>query len=89
VTCARLGRLEHRLAAITAERLVARATLALARATRMAPQLSPDRALDRCQSRMLDAVAALHRQPCHPFSAHRRSRLQAAEDSAYQLELTG
>jgi succinoglycan biosynthesis protein ExoV len=89
MNCAWLGRVEHRLAAITAERLVARATLALARATRMAPQLSPDRALDRCQSRMLDAVAALQRQPCHLFRVDGRSHLQVAEDSAYQLELTG
>jgi succinoglycan biosynthesis protein ExoV len=55
----------------------------------MAPQLSPDAALDRCQSRMLDAVALLRRQPRRAAALHRGSRLQAPADSAYQLELTG
>jgi succinoglycan biosynthesis protein ExoV len=56
--------MEHRLAGVSSERLVARAAEALARAAGMTPQLSPDSALGRCQSRMLDAVALLRRQPC-------------------------
>lgn len=85
----RLDRMERGLAGVRSERLVARAAEALGRATGMAPQLSPDSALDRCQSRMLDAVARLRRQPCGSAAAHGCSHLQAAADSAYQPTLIG
>jgi succinoglycan biosynthesis protein ExoV len=97
-----LGRNEHVLAEIATERLVAQAGRALGLAARTAPQLSPDSALDRCQSRMLDAVAALRRQPRRAAAGavpnsrlsavpatHRPSRLRGTDDSAYQLELIG
>jgi succinoglycan biosynthesis protein ExoV len=85
-----LGRQEHWLAKATPERLVASAAQALRRAANAAPQRSADTALDRCQSRMLDAVHTLRLQPLRGGSAAKavsqpRSRLQADGDSAYQL----
>jgi succinoglycan biosynthesis protein ExoV len=89
-----LGRMEHRLAKMTSERLVARAARALRLAATASPQLSSDAALDRCQSRMLDAVHAIRarppREPSYPAPVPQpRSGLPASNDSAYQLTLIG
>ncbi|WP_428490697.1 polysaccharide pyruvyl transferase family protein [Rhodopila sp.] len=84
-----LERMQPRLADIGSERLVARASQALGRAAEAAPQLSSDIALDRCQSRMLDAVQAIRARPLRaPSSAgavrRARSCLPASGNSAYQ-----
>lgn len=89
-TRAWLGRQEHRLETMMPERLVARAAQALRRAANGPPQLSADSALDRCQSRMLDAVRAIRLRPLRGASdfgslSHPGSCLQASDDSAYQL----
>jgi succinoglycan biosynthesis protein ExoV len=94
VTRAWLGRHEQRLGLMTSERLVARAGQVLRRAARVSPQLSADTALDRCQSRMLDAMRAMRVKPLRDASysapaPHPRSCLQASDDSAYQLTLIG
>jgi succinoglycan biosynthesis protein ExoV len=82
----RLQRHGRRLPA--SELLITRAARALAHAAQAEPQLSPDAALERCQSRMLDAVALLRRHPhAPPFRitpAGRRSYLRRADDSAYE-----
>lgn len=85
-----LRRRERWLAKVTPERLVARAAQALRRAANADPQQSADATLDRCQSRMLDAIRVLRLQPLRGASAEAavaqpRSRLQADGDSAYQL----
>jgi succinoglycan biosynthesis protein ExoV len=89
-----LDRNERRLAALTSERLVDRAARALDRAANAPPQLSTDAALDRCQSRMLDAVQAISLR--HPGGAVQRAivppsrpRLQQGNVSAYQLTPIG
>jgi len=55
--------------------------------------LSTDTTLDRCQSRMLDAVQAMRKQPLRGASREPgrdpRSCLQAGDDSAYQLRPIG
>jgi succinoglycan biosynthesis protein ExoV len=86
-----LTRHEKWLADIASERLLTSAGQALRRAASTEPQLSPDAAVQRCQSRMLDALAALRRSPCPAFVpvGPRRSCLRGADDSAYQLGLTG
>lgn len=72
--------------------LVRRAGDALAGAAWTEPQLSSAAALERCQSRMLDAVQVLAR---HPFrgmrfcSAPHTSALQRRPESAYQLTTIG
>jgi succinoglycan biosynthesis protein ExoV len=70
------------------KRLIARAARALAGAAQAEPQLSPDAALERCQSRLLDAVVHLRRHPDAPPSritpAGWRSYLRSADDSAYE-----
>jgi hypothetical protein len=50
--------------------------------------------LDRCQSRMLDAVRAIRREPLRTAAGFApeppwRTRLQSVHDSAYQLTLIG
>lgn len=74
-----------------AEMWVARAGKALLLATQASPQLSADRVLDRCQSRMLDAVQAIRTNPLRGLSrlTHARSGLRTGADSAYQLQLIG
>lgn len=93
-TRAWLGRQEHRLENMMAERLADRAGGALRRAVNAPAQLSADTTLHRCQSRMLDAVQAMRRRPLRGALqsapvAHPRSRLQASDDSAYQLTPIG
>lgn len=85
-----LGR-HDRLDALLSDRLVARAGEALRQAAQASPQLSTDRMLDRCQSRMLDAVQAIRVNPLLGTSrvTHPRSGLHTGADSAYQLKLTG
>jgi succinoglycan biosynthesis protein ExoV len=89
-----LDRQEPHLAAMTSERLVTRAAGALRRAMLADPQQSSDATLDRCRSRMLDAVEAIRSQtlhaPAYPaISVPLRSRLQPRDDSAYQLTPIG
>jgi hypothetical protein len=85
---------QHRLGKLTSDRLVARAAKALWSAAQAAPQLSSEAALDRCQSRMLDAVQVIRVNPLRnaPRSApvmQSRSLLHASDDSAYHLKLIG
>jgi len=85
-----LGRLEHRLANMTSERLITQASRALRLAVSASPQLSTDLTLDRCQSRMLDAVHAIPaRWPLGPFrpAPVPQSCLPTGNDSAYQIAL--
>ncbi len=89
-----LDRHSRQLDGVTSERLIARAANALHRAAAAEPQLSADRALDRCQSRMMDAVTELRRQPLAgaPFRGRAvpaRSGLRGQDDSAYQLKPIG
>ena len=89
-----LAGMQPRLAKIQSDRLLAGATEALARAAKASPQLSADKALQRCQARMLDAVDAIRTQPLRrpSFAAtvpRCRSRLPASGDSAYQLTAIG
>lgn len=93
-TRAWLCRHEHRLGRLSPERLVTNASKALRLAAHAPPQLSTDISLDRCQSRMLDAVHAIGIKPLGgtAFSApaeHLRSCLQPSDDSAYQLTTVG
>jgi hypothetical protein len=87
-----LRRQNHYLERLTPERLVARASLALRHAAMADPQLSSDAALDRCRSRMFDAVHTLALNPLRgvgfsdPVAAR---RLHAEGNSAYQLKLIG
>lgn len=92
VTRAWLRRQNHHLERLTPDRLVARASLALRRAATADPQLSSDAALDRCQSRMLDAVHTLAIHPLRRsgFSPHPASeRLQIEADSDYEFRPIG
>ena len=86
VLASRLRRHAQRLP--VGEPMIARAARALAQAARAEPQLSPEAALERCQSRMLDAVAQLRRYPdappCRITPQGRRSCLRRADDSAYE-----
>lgn len=89
-----LERHEPHLKRVVSKRLVARAGQALRLAAAASPQLSTDTALDRCQSRMLDAVHAIQVRPFRdvppfPTVPHRRSCLQASDDSAYELTPIG
>jgi succinoglycan biosynthesis protein ExoV len=86
-----LGRQDRRLDTMSSERMIARAGAALRLAAQVSPQLSTDRVLDRCQSRMLDAVQAIRANPLGGLSREQRPRsgLQTTADSAYQLELIG
>jgi succinoglycan biosynthesis protein ExoV len=79
----------HRLAGMASNSYIARAAQVLRLAASAEPQLSTATAMDRCQSRMLDAVQAIRTQPMqvpsrrmHAMRA--RSRLQPVSDSAYQ-----
>ena len=79
---------------IKSDRRIARAGEALRAAMRVAPQLSSANTLDRCQSRMLDAVHALSANPlrdsaCIPLAHPRAQGLQLNTDSAYQLRSIG
>jgi succinoglycan biosynthesis protein ExoV len=83
-----------RLESMVLERLVTRAASALRLAANALPQLTTDAALDRCQSRMLEAVHAMRTKPLRDVSpaqatARPRSRLQPDDDSAYQLRPIG
>jgi succinoglycan biosynthesis protein ExoV len=85
-----LGRQEGRLRQMASERMMARAGEALRLAANTSPQLSTDAALERCQSRMMDAVALIRRQPFggkYPASAiaEARTHLQPDGETAYQL----
>lgn len=89
-----LDRHAGRFEGIAPDWLAARAAGALRRAASAAPQLSSDAALGRCQARMMDAVAALHRQPFRTATDRTSllqmpSRLRWRDDSAYQLNPTG
>nr|WP_294508643.1 polysaccharide pyruvyl transferase family protein [uncultured Rhodopila sp.] len=72
-------------ATIAAHRLIDQAARALERAARTEPQLSPDAALQRCQSRQLEAVAALRRYP----PMNHRSCLRTRHVSPYELQPIG
>nr|WP_294518085.1 polysaccharide pyruvyl transferase family protein [uncultured Rhodopila sp.] len=76
-------------AGIAAERMIARAARALERAARAEPQLSPDAALQQCQSRQLDALAALRRNPGCVAPGARRWCLRNQHDSPYELQPIG
>jgi Polysaccharide pyruvyl transferase len=94
VTRTWLGRQERRMEKLTPEWLVARAGQALRQAANAAAQLSTDTALDRCQSRMLDAVQVIRVNPLRNTTwsganVNPRSRLQPNDDSAYQLTPIG
>lgn len=85
-----LDRHQHRLEKITSERLIARAAKALRTAAGATPQLSAESTLDRCQSRMLEAVHTIRAAPlrgasCCPSTRHPPSCLQTGHESAYQL----
>jgi succinoglycan biosynthesis protein ExoV len=89
-TRAWLARYGQRLDQMTSERLVTQAAKALVAAASAAPQLSAATVLDRCQSRMLEAVETVRVQPLLALSAspgvvHPQSCLQPGNDSAYQL----
>jgi succinoglycan biosynthesis protein ExoV len=89
-----LSRRETALRQLSPERFAARAGQALRLAARAAPQLSANTALDRCQTRMLDAVNAIRISPLRGTVGvaaipHLRSCLQEGDDSAYQLTPTG
>jgi succinoglycan biosynthesis protein ExoV len=93
-TRAWLRRQDDRLARMTPDRLVAGAGLALRQAANADPQLSADTTLDRCQSRMLEAVRAMRTEPLRGAfrsgsSPDPRSCLQANDESAYQLTPIG
>jgi succinoglycan biosynthesis protein ExoV len=86
----RMGQHTDRLEKLLSERLTAQASQALCRAAKAAPQLSADAVLDRCRSRMLEAVHAMRLQPLRGawYSAPAsppRSGLPGRVDSAYQL----
>jgi succinoglycan biosynthesis protein ExoV len=74
-TRAWISRQEQSLRKITSERLIARAVQALRRTANAASQLSADPALDRCQSRMLDAI---HIMRTHPLRGARVPRIDHA-----------
>jgi succinoglycan biosynthesis protein ExoV len=82
------------LNALWPERLLARAATALRRAAATEPQLSSPHALQRCQSRMMEAITALRRQPL-PLAANRTETASLATDlhqtdnSEYQLKPVG
>lgn len=83
-----------RLETIASDRLIARASRALRMAAQATPQLSSGSALDRCQSRMLDAVHAMRIEPLRGISrfasvTQSRQSLQASDVSAYQLKSIG
>jgi succinoglycan biosynthesis protein ExoV len=86
-----LDRQDRRHETIPAERMVTRAGNALRLTAQAPPQLSAEHVLDRCQSRMLDAVQAIRTNPLRGVSraAHPRSSLQTVSDSAYQLKMIG
>jgi succinoglycan biosynthesis protein ExoV len=89
-----LSRMQPRLTTISLERLLAQASEALRRAAEASPQMSTDRTLDRCQSRMLEAVDAMRAHPLRGPSLTAaapplRSRLPATGNSAYQLNPIG
>jgi succinoglycan biosynthesis protein ExoV len=77
-----LSRQEHRLERFRSDRLVDRAAKALRSAAQAVPQLSADDALDRCQSRMLDAVEALQVDPLGGTLRLARYRLAGARSLA-------
>ena len=70
-----LHRLDTRLAAIARERYAGRAATALRRVATGTPQLSAPGALERGQTRMMDAIAALRRDPLRGW---RRTALESA-----------
>jgi succinoglycan biosynthesis protein ExoV len=78
---------------VGADRLLERAAKALCRLAAEPAQQSRDTALDRCQSRMLDAVAALRVEPFRTAvrspAAGSRSRLHRSDESAYHLSSIG
>ncbi len=85
-----LDRQQDRMEKLTPRRLVITASQALRSAANAAPQLSANGSLDRCQSRMLDAIHAISVKPLYGASSstrsvHPRSCLQPDNDSAYQL----
>lgn len=82
-----LRRMEPRLATVTSERLVARASEALRRAAAASPQLSAERTLDRCQSRMLDAIDAIRAQPLRAPSRVARPPVAIALASGRRFRL--
>ena len=86
-----LDRQDRRLEDVRSDRMVARAGKALLLATQATPQLSADAALDRCQSRMLDAVRAIRTNPLRGavLVRPRQSRLHVVDESAYQLKVIG
>jgi succinoglycan biosynthesis protein ExoV len=89
-----LGRHEKHLNRLTPEWLTERASEALRLAAWTEPHLSADATLDRCQSRMLDAVHTLRLRPRFGAGVSApivppRSCLHASDDSAYQLTLIG
>jgi succinoglycan biosynthesis protein ExoV len=89
-----IDRYRKELNALWPERLLARAADALRQAAATEPHLSSPHALDRCQSRMLEALTALRRQPI-PLAASRTEGASLATDlhrtdnSEYQLKPVG
>jgi succinoglycan biosynthesis protein ExoV len=85
-----LGRQATSLEKVKSERLLTQAARALRLAASASPQLSRDTMLDRCQSRMLDAVQAICVRPLRGLSPSAgttppQSCLQPDNNSAYQL----
>jgi hypothetical protein len=89
-TRAWLRQYEPRLKIMMSEQMIGCAGEALRLAASASPQLSTDRALDRCQSRMLDAVHAIRVRPfSHAKNVHQQSYLQPYVDLAYELAPIG
>ncbi len=88
-----LAGLRDRLDAVDPAGFVGRATAGLRRAAQAVPQLSSHQALDRCQSRMLERIEALRRNPFRgpsagPVALH-RSLLRRYDGFAYHPGPTG
>jgi len=89
-----IERYREQLNALWPERLLARAVEALRRAAATEPHLSSPHALERCQSRMMEAITELRRRPI-PLEANRAEQASLATDllqtdnSGYQLKPVG
>lgn len=89
-----IDRYRPKLARLGAGRLLDRAAEALRRAAAIEPQLSDGTALDRCQTRMLEAVDVLRRQPLEGLTHRSRGKICATglhqrDTSEYQLNPVG
>jgi succinoglycan biosynthesis protein ExoV len=82
------------LDALWPERRLAAAVDGLRQAAGTSPQLSDDRALDRCKDRMMEAIAALRRHPFQGFagagnSAGVAAGLRQPDHTGYKLSPAG